>query len=116
MSTAWLRFAYMCEFLLAVLSIFTLWSQVGGQGHLDLMPWYWKLALGGGASVAVVGLTVALMNQDRLMTRPVVWWSVVLVLLALGMAAVTFYYHVHEVIDETDEESTTAMAAVLADC
>ena len=115
MSTAWLRFAYMCEFLLALLSVFTLWSQVGGQGHLDLMPWYWKLALGGGASVALVGLTVTLMRHERIATRPAAWWSIVLVLLALGMAAVTFYYHLHELTDETDDESTTAMASVLMD-
>lgn len=116
MSTAWLRFAFICEFLLAVLAVFTLWSQIGGQGHLDLMPWYWKLGLGGGASVALVGLTAALMRQERLATRRVLWWSVVIVLLALGMAAVTVYYHLHEVIDETDEESTTAMATLFVDC
>jgi hypothetical protein len=116
MSTAWLRFAYMCEFLVAVLSVFTLWSQVGGQGHLDIMPWYWKLALGGGTSLAVVGLTAALMRQETLTARPVVWWSLVVMILVLGMAAVTLYYHLHETIDDTDEESTTAMAAVFVDC
>ena len=26
--------------------MFVLWSQVGGQGHLDLLPWTIKLALG----------------------------------------------------------------------
>jgi glucan phosphoethanolaminetransferase (alkaline phosphatase superfamily) len=111
MSTAWLRFAYVCEFLLAVLAIFTLWSQVGGQGHLDLMAWYWKLVLGGGGSVAVVCLTAALMRQERGVSRSVVLWAVVIVVLAAAMAAVTFYYHVHEVIDEPDEEGATALCA-----
>jgi hypothetical protein len=39
------RLAYVAEFLLALIAIWTLWSQVGGQGHLDLMPWYDKLGL-----------------------------------------------------------------------
>ena len=40
-----LRLAYISEFLLAVVSILMLWTQVGGQGHLDLMPWHLKLVL-----------------------------------------------------------------------
>src|ERR1035441_414063 len=112
MSTAWLRFAYACEFLLAVLAIFTLWSQVGGQGHLDLMAWYWKLVLGCGCSAAVVGLTSALMSHERILSRSVVAWAVVIVLLAAAMAAVTFYYHVHETIDEPDEDGATACYGV----
>ena len=38
-----LRLAYVSEFLLALLAILSLWSEVGGQGPLDLMPWYTKL-------------------------------------------------------------------------
>lgn len=108
MSTAWLRFAYACEFLLAVLAVFTLWSQVGGQGHLDLMAWYWKLGLGGGACTAVVGLTSALVHEERVASRRAVRWAVAVVLIGVAMAAVTVYYHVHEAIDEPDEEGTTA--------
>lgn len=108
MSTAWLRFAYLSEFLLAVIAVFTLWSQVGGQGHLDLMAWYWKLGLGCGSSAAVVGLTAALVTRERLLSRSVVLWSAAILLLAAAMGAITFYYHVHEVIDEPDEEGTTA--------
>lgn len=108
MSTAWLRFAYACEFLLAVLAVFVLWSQVGGQGHLDLMAWYWKLGLGTGASTAIVGLTAALVHEERLANRRTAVWFLAILLLAGAMAAVTVYYHVHEVIDEPDEEGTTA--------
>ena len=35
----YLRLAYATQFLIAVIAVFTLWSQVGGQSHLDLMPW-----------------------------------------------------------------------------
>ena len=45
-----LRLAYTTQFLLALLAIFVVWSEIGGQSHLDLMPWYLKLVLGGGAA------------------------------------------------------------------
>jgi len=40
----WMRFAYTIEFLLALIAIVILWTQVGGQGHMDLLPWYTKLS------------------------------------------------------------------------
>ena len=52
-----LRLAYATQFLIAVIAVFTLWSEVGGQSHLDLMPWYLKLGLGAGAALAVVNAT-----------------------------------------------------------
>ena len=39
----WSRLAFVTEFLVALVAILELWSQVGGQSHLDLMPWYTKL-------------------------------------------------------------------------
>ena len=41
-----LRLAYTTQFLIALIAVFVLWSQVGGQSHIDLMPWYFKLGLG----------------------------------------------------------------------
>jgi hypothetical protein len=38
-----LRLAYATQFLIALIAVYVLWSQVGGQSHLDLMPWYLKL-------------------------------------------------------------------------
>lgn len=115
MSTAWFRFAFACEFLLAVVAVFTMWGQVGGQGHLDLMPWYWKFLLGCGLSAAVVGLTAVLVREDHTRSRRSVSWGLAVLALMAAMAAVTFYYHLHEV-DDSDEEGTTAVAAILADC
>ena len=54
-----LRLAYATQFLIATIAIYVLWSQVGGQSHLDLMPWYVKLGLGTGAALAVVKATDA---------------------------------------------------------
>ena len=33
----WLRLAFVAEFLLALVAILEVWSEVGGQNHLDLM-------------------------------------------------------------------------------
>jgi len=49
-----LRLAYATQFLIALIAVFVLWSEVGGQVHLDLMPWYFKLAFGAGAAFAMV--------------------------------------------------------------
>src|SRR5215470_14362492 len=49
-----LRLAYITLFLIALFTVFTLWSQVGGQGHLDLVPWFLKLVLGVSAAFAIV--------------------------------------------------------------
>ena len=51
----WVRLAYVVEFLLALIAVGLLWSEVGGQGHLDLMPWYQKLVL----TVALAWVIVA---------------------------------------------------------
>jgi hypothetical protein len=116
MSTAWLRIAYTCEFLVAVIATFTVWSQVGGQGHLDLMPWYAKLLLACGVSSAIVGLTSAMAREERAVNRRAAYWAALVVLLAIAMGAVTFYYHLHEAVDESDEEGTTARITVFVEC
>jgi hypothetical protein len=54
-----LRLFYAIEFLIALIATYTVWSQVGGQYHLDLMAWYWKLCLGVGIAFAAVKATAA---------------------------------------------------------
>ena len=53
------RLVYALEFLLAVVSVLELWSQVGGQGHLEMIPWYTKLGLTLGVALAAVMATVS---------------------------------------------------------
>jgi hypothetical protein len=113
MNSASLRLAYIVEFLIAIPAVFTVWSQVGGQGHLDLMPWYWKLLLGTGAAWAIVRVTAAVLEHDRLLTMRSVTWFVCVLLFAAAMAAATYYYHLHENPEEgTPEDSTTASLTV----
>jgi hypothetical protein len=100
----WLRLAYAVEFLLALIAILSLWSQVGGQGHLDLMPWYTKLVLTAGLGVAVVGGTAAAVAGERAWNAKTAAYLLLGLSLAAMMGAVTYYYHVHE----NDEDDTSA--------
>src|SRR5579884_140031 len=111
MNTAWLRLAYAFEFLLATAAVFTLWSQIGGQGHLDMMAWYIKLVLGVGMSVAIVKMTIAAAERERAWNPASLVWLAIILALAAAMAAVTIYYHVNESNEEQDEEGTTAAMA-----
>lgn len=91
----------MSEFLLAVLSILELWSQVGGQGHLDLMPWYTKFFLTTGLALVTVAGTASAVAHERAWNAKTVACLVLALMLAGGMAGVTYYYHLHE-NDDTD--------------
>ncbi len=49
-----LRLVYAFEFLIALIAIFTAWSEIGGQAALDLMHWGWKLGLSIALAFAIV--------------------------------------------------------------
>src|SRR5262245_28004037 len=97
-----LRLAYSTLFLLAVIAIFTLWSQVGGQGHLDIMPWYLKLGLGGGVAFTFVKATAAAVAGEHTWNGRTLRWSGILLALLLGCGLATYYYHTYE--EDTGEE------------
>jgi len=69
MQSRFLRIAYTVQFLFTLVATFDVWAQVGGQGHLDLMPWYWKLILPSALSLATVRATAAAVHRDRLGNR-----------------------------------------------
>ena len=76
-----LRLLYTIEFLIAIIATYTVWSQVGGQYHLDLMAWYWKLGLGAGVAFAAVKATAAAVAGQRAWNaRTLTWVSVVIAL------------------------------------
>lgn len=114
MNAVWLRLVYIFEFLVAVPAVYTLWSQVGGQGHLDLMPWHWKLLLGGGTAWAIVRLSAAVIERERVWTLRSCFWFVGVVMFAVAMAMATYYYHLHEATDDTDQEEGTTASLIYA--
>ena len=101
-----LRIAYVCEFMLALLAISVVWGQVGGQDHLDLMPWYDKFVLIFALALVTVVGTVAAVSHERAWNGITVACVAMALLLLCAMGAVTYYYHVHEDQDQHTDNTT----------
>ncbi len=99
-----LRLAYVALFLVALIAIFVLWSEVGGQNHLDLMPWYWKLVLGGGAAFAATRATAAAVSEKQAWNGRVRRWCMLLVLLLVACGLATYYAHIYFESDEDQQD------------
>ena len=108
-----LRLAFIFEFLLALIAFFTLWSQVGGQSHLDLMPWYLKLALGTGTAFAIVKATASAVERERAWNGATLKWFGVLIALLLGCGLLTWYEHIYEPQDEEGDEEPQPTLSLL---
>jgi cytochrome c biogenesis protein CcdA len=100
------RFAYICEFLLALIAVFTAWSEIGGQAALDLMHWGWKFGLGVTLSFAFVGYTAAALAEEKIANRRTARWLAGIVLLLLAMGVVTYYYTLEEDTSDTEDSGT----------
>ena len=109
-----LRVVYVFEFLLAVVAIFTAWSEIGGQSTLDLMPWGWKSALAIALAISIVGCTAALAAADSLWTmRSARWFMAVLVcLLITGL--VSYYYALQVEMGDSEETGTISRIVVVS--
>src|SRR5450755_485303 len=96
-----LRLAYLTQFLIALIAVFLLWSQVGGQSHLDLLPWSIKFGLGLAAAYGVVRATAASVSGDRAWNGQTVRWLglTLAVLAACGYAS----YYAHMNLEESDD-------------
>ena len=105
-----LRLAYSTQFLIALIAIFVLWSQVGGQSHLDLLPWHIKLGLACAAPYCVVRATAAAVSGDHgWNAQSVAWLGLALaVLVACGLAS----YYAHLNLVESDEEDAQQDAPI----
>src|ERR1019366_3923040 len=108
-----LRLAYTTQFLIALIAIFVLWSQVGGQSHLDLLPWSVKLGLGLAAAYSAVRATAASVSGDRAWNSQTLRWLglTLTVLAACGYAS--YYAHMNlEETDEGDQQQDTAISTL----
>jgi hypothetical protein len=104
MSNNVLRPLLVVEFLVAIEVVFTFWSQVGGQYHLDLMFWPWKLGIALGAATLIVAITAELARHEGSFTRRVLWLSSLLVAIVIAAGVVTYYYHLNEPTDDDDDD------------
>lgn len=109
MNPSWLRLVYIFEFLLALIAVFTCWSEIGAQGHLDLMPWYWKAILGVGMSWTIVRATGAAITHEKAWNAKCIGWLLLTLLLAAAMGLATLYAHLNEDDggDRDDMDNTT---------
>ena len=103
-----LRLAYATQFLIALIAVFVLWSQVGGQSHLDLMPWYLKLALGAGAALAVVKATAAAVSHEHAWNGRTLKWLGIMAALLVGCGLASYYCHMYLETDEEDDQQESA--------
>ncbi len=108
LNPSWLRLAYALEFLIALIAIISLWSEVGGEGHLDLMPWYIKLGCILGLAWCCVRFSASMVEQQRVWTGRAIGWFVGILLFCLLMGGITYYYHLHEDQDDGDEDPAVA--------
>lgn len=99
-----LRLAYVFEFLVAVIAVYVLWSEVGGQSHLDLMPWYFKLGLGVGAALAAVKATDSAVSHDHAWNGQTLKWFGIMLVLLLGCGMASYYCHLY-LEDNGDDQS-----------
>ena len=93
------------ELLVAIIAVFTLWGQVGGQYHLELMFWAWKLGIGLAGAALAVAITASLVHSEGEFTRRVLLQCSLLIVLAVVAGVVTYYYHVNEPQDQDEDEN-----------
>jgi hypothetical protein len=99
-----LRPLLIVEFLIALEAIFTMWSEVGGQVHLDLMFWPWKLGIGVASAGLIVAITANLVRNDGQVTRRAVLFFASLIVIFVVAGVVTYYYHLHEPTDQDQDD------------
>jgi hypothetical protein len=101
-----LRLVYAFEFLVALVAIFTAWSEVGGQAALDLMHWGWKLGLSLALAGAIVAYSAALVSEPSIWSLRSARWLTAIIIVAVVMGGVTYYYVMQEEAADSDESGT----------
>ncbi len=109
-----LRLAYACEFLLALIAIFTAWSEIGGQAALDLMQWSWKLGLSFALAAACVAYTAALVDEESVWSLRSGRWLTAILVILLGMGVVTYFYVLQVDAGDSDETNPSAVHHALS--
>ena len=96
------RILYVIEFLIALPALFFVWSQVGGQSHLDLMAWYYQIGLVALLGFCVVKATQGAYEGETGWNARAVRWLATAALVATAMGALTYYHHLNEPLEEEE--------------
>ena len=111
MTPKYLRIVFLSEFLVAVIAIFTAWSEIGGQAALDIMPWGWKFGLGVGLAVAFVAYSAALLAGESIWNARSAKWLALIIVLVLATGVVTYYYVLQvENSDSSQDQENSAVS------
>ena len=97
-----LRFIYICEFFLCLLVVFIAWPQIGGQMHIDLIDWQYKLLAGAMFSFAAVRATMAGCAAEQPWNARLSGWFIVVLLSMLAMGVLTYNAHLNEPPDDQE--------------
>lgn len=106
MTPKFLRLIYVFEFLIALLSIFTAWSEIGGQAALDGMHWGWKLGLSVSLASAIVAYTAAITGHESAWSFRSALWLTAIIFVTIALGIVTYFYAMQEDNGDTDESGT----------
>lgn len=109
-----LRLAYATQFLIALIAFFTLWSEVGGQSHLDPLPWYGKLALGVGAAFCAVKATAAAVENAAVWNGKTLKWLGLMLFLMLGCGLASYYAHLYLEGDDNGQDQDESAISLVA--
>jgi hypothetical protein len=109
-----LRLIYAFEFLIALVAIFTTWSEIGGQAALDLMHWGWKLGLSLALAASIVAYTAAVVSEDSVWSFRSTRWLAAIVLVLLAIGVVTYFYVLQVDTGESDESGTISACRPVA--
>lgn len=107
-----LRLAYTTQFLIASIAVFFVWEEVGGPYHLELMPWWMKLALGTGMAFSMVRATAAAVSHEEAWNKSTVKWCAAVLLLAAGCAIANYYCNLYGEEEDQQDEQKTSIAAL----
>ena len=107
-----LRLAYIALFLVSLMAVFTLWAQIGGQSHLDLIPWSVKLVLGVAASYGIVRAAgAAVAGEGGWNAQSVKWLGLTLATMVLcGLASLYAHNNLEDTGDEGGDEGDTSIS------
>jgi hypothetical protein len=111
-----LRLAYATQFLIALIAMLMLWSEIGGLDHFDLTPWYFKLALCSGAAFATVKATAAAVSREPAWNTGTLKWFGILLAILIACGLVTLWVHRNLEDDGSgqEENSTAAIHAIFS--
>ena len=105
-----LRLAYSTLYLIALIAVFVGWSQIGGQSHIDLLPWWVKLVLGMSMALAIVRAIMAAQSGARPWNGQTLKWLGLAIALGVLCGMATYYAHMY--LEDTDAGDSEADQAI----